>query len=122
MVGHSFPEQAVPGSIRGTLHQHAKEYGFESVSIANNCVHLSAGPFEGMFEINNFFGKLMDTNPRTSPSLILKRMLEAGLDYDQAIKALDNPPVTLPTKSTDLFGATEDVNTDAAVELYKKSL
>jgi len=122
MVGHSFPEQAVPGSIRGTLHQHAKEYGFESVSIANNCVHLSAGPFEGIFEISNFFGKLMDTNPRTTPSLILKRMLEAGLDYDQAIKALDNPPVTLPTKSTDLFSATEDVNTDAAVELYKRSL
>jgi hypothetical protein len=122
MVGHSFPEQAVPGSIRGILHQHAKEYGYDSVSIANNSVHLSAGPFEAMFEIVNFFGKIIGTELRKEPPLMLKRMLEAGIAYDQAVRVLDNPLVTLPAKSVDLFSATEDVNTSEAVELYKQNL
>ena len=122
MVGATFPEKAAPGSMRGTLYAHAKEYGFESVSIANNAVHLSAGPFEGMFEIVNFFGKIMGLDLQTQPPLTLRRMLEAGIDYDHAVKALDNPPIMRSGKSVDLFTATEDMNTDEAIALYKASL
>lgn len=122
MVGATFPEKAAPGSIRGTLYAHAKEYGFESVSIANNAVHLSAGPFEGMFEIVNFFGKIIGLDLQTQPPLTLRRMLEAGIDYENAVKALDNPLITRSGKSVDLFTATEDMNTDEAVAVYKESL
>lgn len=122
MVGATFPEKAASGSIRGTLYTYAKQYGFESVSIANNAVHLSAGPFEGMFEIVNFFGKIMGLELQRQPPLTLRRMLEAGVDYEHAISALDNPQITRPGKSVDLFTATEDMNTDEAIAVFKESL
>jgi len=122
MVGATFPEKAASGSIRGILYAHAQEYGYEEVTIANNSVHLSAGPFEGMFEIVNFFGKIKGLDLHTQPPLTLRRMLEAGIDYEHAVSALDNPQVTRSGKSVDLFTATEDMNTGDAVALYKSSL
>jgi nucleoside diphosphate kinase len=122
MVGATFPEKAASESIRGVLHANAKDYGFESVTIANNCVHLSAGPFEAMFEIVNFFGKIVGLDLQKQPPLIMRRMLEAGINYKQAVSALDNPLIISSGKSIDLFTATEDMNTDEAVTLFKKSL
>lgn len=121
MVGATFPEKAVPHSIRGTLYAHAEDYGLGAVSIANNGVHLSAGPFEGLFEINNFFGKILDLNIEKQPPLLLKKMLAAGLPLQTALKALENPIVTESPKPTDLFTATEDFESDAAVALWKQA-
>jgi len=122
MVGATFPEKAVPNSIRGTLYAHPDDYGLGTVSIANNGVHLSAGPFEGLFEINNFFGQILDLDVRKQPPLILKKLLAAGLSMEDALKALENPIVTETPKPTDLFTATEDVDTDAAAALWKKAI
>ena len=55
MLGETFPEKAIPSSIRGSFYANPREYGFERVTIANNVMHLSAGPTEALFEINNFF-------------------------------------------------------------------
>jgi hypothetical protein len=122
MVGATFPEKAARESIRGILYAHAKEYGFDSVTIANNGTHLSAGPFEAMFEIVNFFGKIMGLDLRKQPPLTLRRMLEVGIEYEQAIKTLDNPLLIRDGKTVDLFTATEDRNTDEAIALFKQSL
>lgn len=122
MVGATFPEKAARDSIRGMLYTQAKEYGFDAVTIANNGTHLSAGPFEAMFEIVNFFGKIMGLDPRKQPPLTLRRMLEAGIEYEQAIKTVDNPLLVRDGKTVDLFTATEDMNTDEAIDLFKQSL
>ncbi len=92
-----------------------------TVSIANNGVHLSAGPFEGLFEINNFFGKILDLDIEKQPPLLLKKMLAAGLSMQTALKALENPIVTESPKPTDLFTATEDMESDDAVALWKQA-
>jgi hypothetical protein len=122
MVGATFPEKAAQESIRGILYAHAKEYGFDAVTIANNGSHLSAGPFEAMFEIVNFFGKIMGLDQRKQPPLTIRRMLEAGIEYEQAIKTVDNPLLIRDGKAVDLFTATEDMNTDEAIALFKQSL
>jgi len=122
MVGVTFPEKAASASIRGTLHAHAHTYGFDAVTIANNCVHLSAGPFEAMFEITNFFGKIMGLDVSRQPPLAMKYMTASGIDDAQAAKTLDNPIISLSGKAIDLFTATEDVNTDEAIELYRRTL
>lgn len=121
MVGATFPEKAVPHSIRGMLYAHADDYGLGTVSIANNGVHLSAGPFEGLFEINNFFGKIMNLNIEKRPPLLLKKMLAAGLTMQDALKTLENPIVRESPKPIDLFTATEDMESDAAVALWKQA-
>ncbi len=122
MVGATFPDKADTGSIRGVLHHNAGDYGFESVTIANNVVHLSAGPFEALFEIVNFFGKLTDIDPRVTQPLLVQRMLAAGLTLDDALGALENPIVTEDPKPTDLFSATEDMDSDAAIDVYRTYL
>ncbi len=116
MVGATFPEKADVGSIRGTLFKDAKSYGFESVTIANNCVHLSAGPYEAMFEIFNFFGNITksDLRGKEQPH-ILRRMIASGIPFDKAIRALDNPKLEKDGKHTDLFSATEDMDTTKAI-------
>ncbi len=121
MVGATFPDQAAPQSIRGTLYAQPTDYGFESVSIANNVVHLSAGPFEAMYEIVNFFGKLLNLDPAQQPPLALRRMIEETIDLKQALGVLDNPILTGEAKSVDLFTATEDMDTQDALALWKQN-
>ena len=123
MIGDTFPERAVTGSIRGQLHANPARYGFDEVTIANNGVHLSAGPFEAMFEIANFFGSLVGTDITSTPPRIVKTMLAAGIAQDDAYRAKENPDVNdSEGKTTDLFDATEHMDTEAAVALYRSNV
>ena len=123
MIGDTFPERAETGSIRGQLHANPAHYGFDEVTIANNGVHLSAGPFEAMFEIANFFGTLVGADISSTPPRIVKTMLAAGIAKEDAYRAKDNPDVDDGEgETTDLFDATEHMDTDAAVALYRSNV
>ena len=123
MIGDTFPERAVAGSIRGELHASPARYGFEEVTIANNGVHLSAGPFEAMFEIDNFFGSLLGSDISATPPTIVSAMQAAGIAPKNAYKAKENPDVDDGAgETTDLFDATEHMDTAAAVALYRSNV
>lgn len=122
LIGATAPEKAAAGSIRGMLYADPGKYGFETVGAGNNGVHLSAGPYEGVFEILNFLGNLTDYDVAQTPPLVIRKLMDQGLSLEDALKVTDNPMVTVDGKEDDLFGATEDVNTDAAVDLYMQSL
>lgn len=119
MVGATFPEKATPESIRGTLHANPNDFGLENVTIANNGVHLSAGPFEALFEIQNFFGNLFGTRPEKTPPLLVLRMLQSGIDMSDAIRTAENPSVRIADRLVDLFASTEDYDSDEAIALWK---
>ncbi len=118
LIGVTFPEKADAGSIRGTLYANPGAYGFEKVDIGNNGVHLSAGPYEGVVEVINFLGNLLNFDTLAQPPLAIRKLVAAGLTAEQALAVTKNPTVTRDGKQTDLFSATEDVNTDDAVKLY----
>jgi hypothetical protein len=122
LIGDTFPERAAGVSIRGTFYADPARYGFTSVSIANNCVHLSAGPFEGMFEIGNFFGGLMNIDVKSIQPLIVRQMIAAGITADQAWQAIDNPTVTADGKTKDLYSLTEHKDTAPSIAIYQSSL
>jgi hypothetical protein len=122
MVGATFPERAVSGSIRGILYANPQEYGLQSVSIANNGVHLSAGPFEAGFEIVNFFGKITGFNLDQNPPLAFRQMMAAGFTPSQSLNTLRNPILDTPGKPTDLFTATEDMDTQTAIHWWRENL
>ncbi len=123
MIGDTFPERAVAGSIRGQLHAQPHNYGFDEVTIANNGVHLSAGPFEAMFEIANFFGSLLDLDVAATRPHIVDAMLAAGISEQNALAAMENPNVDDGAGGmTDLFDATEHIDTTPAVALYRSGL
>jgi hypothetical protein len=88
------------------------------VDISANGVHLSAGPFEGVFEIGNFFGSLYPDEAARPLPLLVKRLVASGLTPGEALKVGANPPLLLGQKPTDLFSATEDYDTPQAVEFW----
>lgn len=122
LVGLTYPKDAVSESIRGTLFRNPDFYGTHDISIANNFVHLSAGAFEGFFEIDNFFSKLPEVNLNLKETLMFKRMKEANISEENIEKAIHNPQIIVDGKTSDLFTETENKNTDEAVAFYLKRL
>ncbi len=115
LVGDTFPERARPESIRGQLFQDPEKYGMDEVGINTNGVHLSAGPFEAAFEVVNFFGPILDLDPKKQPPLVLKRIMEKGAKSGDALALLENPDIN----DSDLFSETENINTNQAVKFFK---
>ncbi len=118
MVGATFPEKALPSSIRGSFYSDPQKYGLETVSIANNGVHLSAGPFEAAFELRNFFGETLNIDWNTTNPLLISKILSKGINLKAAYTTLDNPQVLLEGRDVDLFTATEDQNTEDAINIW----
>lgn len=118
MVGATFPEKAVPESMRGEFYRNASNYGMRPITVENNCVHLSAGPYEGMAEIVNFFSKITEMDIKKQQPLMLIKMLSSGIIYDDAVKSLDNPVIAYKDKQTDLFTATEEMDSDDAISVF----
>lgn len=120
MVGDTFPENAKVDSIRGELYNHHERYGLQEVTVSNNMVHLSAGPFEAMFEVYNFLHAIPSLNfelPRTN----MGRLMHAKGLTDADIEACLNNPVTpIDGEDVDLFTLTEDKNSNDAIDLYIK--
>ncbi|MEO1257065.1 MAG: hypothetical protein AAFY41_19610, partial [Bacteroidota bacterium] len=116
MIGDTFPEKATSNSIRGKLYSEPNLYGFDEVTIANNGVHLSAGPFEALFEIQNFFTNLLGVNLDDNEPLVIKKLKAKGISYETAIQTVQNP--SLPSHGSDLFSETEHMNTEEALTLW----
>ena len=115
LVGDTFPKRANQGAIRGILYADPDKFGQEEVGINTNGVHLSAGPFEAAFEVVNFFGDLIELDPEETSPLAIQKTLAAGLSKGKALELLENPEMN----DSDLFSETENLNTDAAVEIVK---
>ncbi|QRN83331.1 hypothetical protein JR338_00820 [Chloroflexota bacterium] len=111
LVGDTFPERAIPDSIRGMLHADPEKYGQAEVGINTNGVHLSAGPYEAAYEVVNFFGNLLNLDPAITPPAAIQRSIDAGVPRDLAFKLLENPEVD----DSDLFSETENMDTKDAI-------
>ena len=118
MVGNTYPEKATPASIRGSIYAEPPKYGLSQVDISNNGVHLSAGPFEGVFELVNFFGGLYEREKDRMVPLLIRRLIAKGMSEEKALKVAQNPQVKVNGKQTDLFSVSEDLDTEQAVELW----
>ncbi|MCP3957173.1 MAG: hypothetical protein GY719_04915 [bacterium] len=118
MVGDTFPRRAATSSIRGALAARAQPLGLGEVSVAFNYCHLSAGPFEALFEINNFLGSDQVAGFDPSTSAVGRRLAEGNPGGDPLGHAMSNPVAELGAKTSDLFSTTEDMDTDSACQLY----
>lgn len=119
LVGDTFPENAKPDSIRGELYTHHETYGLPEVTVSNNMVHLSAGPFEALFEIYNFLHEIPASNFALHATNMARLMKEKGLLEEDVTRCLSNPVANINGEETDLFTATEDKNSEEAIEAYQ---
>jgi hypothetical protein len=115
VLGDTFPEKALPGTMRRNYFDRCTQYGLEQVSIANNCVHMSAGPFEAAFEIKNFLGRLEGQGHLLQESNVGRRVNKTGEALSTILK---NPETLLNEKPTTLFDATEEIDTTGAIEVF----
>lgn len=118
LVGDTFPEKADPASIRGELFKNNAKYGVESVTIANNFAHLSAGPFEAYYELNNFLARSTVANYSITQSLVYNKLKSQGLTEELILKPISNPSIKIDSKINDLFSCTENKDTSEAIIVY----
>jgi hypothetical protein len=111
MLGLTFPENAHPDSIRGFLYKNAKDYGFDKVGIDNNIMHLSAGPTEALFEIDNFLNTTFGIDLIEKEAKLAERLLQEGVSKENIKKILDDKG---------LHNELEHKDTDEAIEIIKK--
>jgi hypothetical protein len=111
MVGDTFPERAHEESIRGKLNRHPKDFGFEKVDKTNNVIHLSAGPTEGLFEIDNFLGKPFAVDIILQEALLAAKLKKEGLS-DETIRTI--------LTDKDLHSEAEHKDTPEVVEMIKR--
>ncbi len=120
MVGNTFPEKAEQDSIRGELFLNSGRYGIPEVSISNNCVHLSAGPFEALFEMKNFLKDIQGVTFDLNKTKMYNLMAAKGLAGKDVERCIQNPVARINEKSTDIFTLTEDRNSAEAIADFIK--
>ena len=112
MTGDTFPEKSALDSIRGQLYFNPDIYKTHTMNVSNNYVHMSAGPFEAFYEMNNFFSPLDNfsfSKENTNVGLKLNQ------NSDLLDKILENPILDLPDPE-DLYSITENLNTTNALK------
>lgn len=119
MLGDTFPEKAAPGSFRRTLYDDPKRFGLSSVSIAANAGHMSAGPFEGMFELSNFLSSSDVVNFNVSSTTAWKTAERTGVSLDKLRQLASNPVAHIAGGDRTLFDATEELDTASACHLFR---
>lgn len=119
-AGTTYPRKANPISVRGTLFHDKEKYGTETISIANNYIHLSAGPFEGFFELENFLTNIGEVHFDMDETRLAMVMKDKGLSETDFEKVLSNPVAVIDGKEIDLFTYTENKNSIQSVEIYMK--
>jgi hypothetical protein len=117
LAGDTFPERAKEDSIRGEIFKKRENYGLSNVSISSNCIHLSAGPFEALFEINNFLKNIKGIKFNLGCTNIARLIneKEKGMKEEETERCLLNPTTEINGTSTDLFTFSEEKDTSKAV-------
>ena len=120
MIGNTFPEKAIPNSVRGELFINRTKYGAMQVSANYNFVHLSAGPFEALFEINNFLSHFPNEHFDLEATSVAQKIIQKNLIIETIQKIISNPIIDINGKNTDLFTYTEEMNTTQAINSFQK--
>ena len=113
LIGATDPSKAASGSIRGTLRADPASFGLASVNSNFNGVHMSAGPLEGLGELDRFFAEVGELSGWS----FAQALRAAGASADDVSRLVDNPVVVADGERATAFDLTEGVNADAAAKL-----
>lgn len=119
MLGDTFPERAHVGSLRRFFRDGGPRFGIGPVDTTMNCAHMSAGPFEALFEMRNFFRDTLGFDFDARDTSLGRRMAAAGLDAQLEL-ALGNPRLSR-ADGQHLFNASEGLDAAEAVQLFHAS-
>lgn len=121
-VGNTYPEKAEKGSLRRDIFDRYGKLGFENVSYVINSLHLSAGPLEGLLELKRFNSEFDRNQECTVSEFVFGNLLETNFSKADCDKILGNSTVNIQEKQISLYDATEEMNSDEALNLIKTAL
>jgi hypothetical protein len=113
LIGATDPSQATARSLRGTLYADPASFGLTAVNSNFNGVHMSAGPLEGLGELDRFFGEVQ---PLTNWSFA-RRLAAAGATTEVITGFLENPVIETDGERGTAFDLTEGMNPEPAAKL-----
>jgi hypothetical protein len=116
LIGATNPTNAAQGSIRRILLEKIRELGMEDVNQGANGIHLSAGPLEGMVEIQRFFSQHDGDSIKFLETSFGALLLQKGFSEDQVGQFTLNPFYTYEGRSVSAFDLTEELDGIAAAE------
>lgn len=119
LIGDTFPEKAKMNSLRRNLYEKRELLGAADVSVANNFVHLSAGPLEALFEIRNFLEPIFSKDFNLGAASLYRQFRNSGFSTAQIDYLLSNPNLK-EFEGKDAFTVTENIDTDKAISILQK--
>jgi len=120
LCGATNPAKADEGSIRAELLKNKEKTGMVDVNISSNGVHMSAGPLEGLVELQRFMsneGSKVDLK-----SLAFGEYLSSiGFSDTQISDLAKNPNATNEGKTESVFDMTEEKCYNESGVILKKA-
>ncbi len=113
LIGATDPARADAASIRGRLFADPAAFGLATVSYNFNGVHMSAGPLEGLGELQRFFG----TDRGLTDWRFGQALVAAGVSADDVRELIENPVLQAGEERGTAFDLTEGLDADPAAKL-----
>lgn len=113
LIGTTDPAKADGDSIRGRLFADPSAFGLATVSYNFNGVHMSAGPLEGLAELQRFFG----SGTSHTDWSFGQALLAAGVTADRVSELVGNPTIEAAGERGTAFDLTEGLDAAAALPL-----
>jgi len=118
LAGVTDPSAALPGSVRNQFLVNKAALGLKDVDKGSNGIHLSAGPLEGLVELQRFFSDHDSKKHIPYGSFAFGAYLKSKGASDETIsKFASNPDFIKDGKKVSLFDLTEEKSFDAAADL-----
>jgi len=121
LVGVTDPAKAQEGSLRKLFLKNKDELGLKSVDQGSNGVHLSAGPLEGMVELQRFFSDYNGKTISYADTAFGSYIAGQGTSAEAVSKFASNPDADKDGKKVSLFDLTEEKSFDEAAKILTGS-
>jgi len=117
VCGATDPKEAVVGSFRNLLLAKREALGLSDVDKGTNGVHMSAGPLEGMVELQRFFSEAGGDKVSLDHLAFGRQLLSKGVKSERVHELAGNPVLSVEGKSVSAFDATEEKDSEHAAKL-----
>lgn len=119
-IGKTNPADAAQGSLRNELLQKSGLLGLKAVSSSRNGFHLSAGPVEGLVELQRYCSDFSTGKVMRPENFVFGKQLSSYFNAEQVNKIMKNSAVKYNDQKISIFDLTEEKNSEEAIELLKK--
>jgi hypothetical protein len=122
-LGATTPADAKEGSLRRIFHDQRGPLCLKQVNQANNVIHFSAGPLEGMFETIRYFSDCITSSSVSLASTCFGSLLMSkGVALDEIDKLKANPALPVDGKYIPAFDLTEETQPSDSADLISSHL